>query len=138
MNTTRLPFDPCCVDADGLPHLGTGDHLFLSSFEVLHESVRVQGIVAAKDSRTAASLLLNAEAHLRFTTYAKMLPVARNAVSRQITRAEAMEHRQSALHRVSCSKSACANRCTGTVKARGCRRLAALQANAQASPVLAA
>lgn len=91
MNLKRRPYDPRKVDADGLPHLGSGENFFHASFDVVGEDKCVEGVVAALDGQKAASLLLGAEAYRRFRSYCDMIHLAYDALTSELTRAEVIE-----------------------------------------------
>jgi len=76
MPSKTLPFRT--DRADGLPILGSGERYFHVSFEVVGESDWIEGVVAADTSKTAASLLLSAEAHARFKSYGDLMAQTRD------------------------------------------------------------
>lgn len=96
-----LPYDPRCMDSDGLPHLGAGEQFYHASFEFIGESKFVEGVVAASDGSEAVSLLLNAAARQRGSHYSAMLPRALHPLSRKLTRDEALLLAPKVEHRVS-------------------------------------
>lgn len=77
------------VSSLSLPILGAGEAYFHASFEVEGEDAYVEGVVAADRGDAAVSLLLHEAARSRARSYYDMLPQARHALARRLTKAEA-------------------------------------------------
>jgi len=108
MNCT-LRYDPRKLDGDGLPHLGGGESFYHASFEVCGEDGFVEGVVAAGNGQEAANLLLSAEAQFRFCSRSDLMQRAVHALTRLLTREQAMELAPKVAHRVSKWKAACSD-----------------------------
>lgn len=94
-------YDSRTLDSSGLPHLGPGEAFFHASFEVAGERNFVEGVVAASAGQEAVDLLLSAEANFRLVSRSSLLQRAKHALSRRLTRAEALELAPNVPHRVS-------------------------------------
>ena len=95
----NLRYDPRCMVADGLPHLGKDEQFYHASFEV-------EGVVAAPSGQVAAELLLSTEARHRFCFPSDLLAKARYPLSGRLTRVQALELAPKVAHRVSLWKQA--------------------------------
>ena len=73
-----------------LPALGAGEAYYHAHFEMIGEDAYVEGVVAAEGGSAAASLLLHEEAHSRGKSYHDLLPLACHALTRRLTRDEAL------------------------------------------------